>query len=98
MTSDYMAASSQFLYLAPIEEPRGAYKAGRNQEVRFPPKLVEHVRNVEQCAHAAIVKRQQERAVLWRPDEQLGPSGRLAAGILSDRHQVSTELGAIQFV
>ena len=56
MTTNHVAAPSQFLYLATIKEPGLAYLAGRDQEVRFPPKLIEHIRDVEHRAHAPIVK------------------------------------------
>jgi hypothetical protein len=57
MTPDYVAAPAQFLDLGTIQEPRGANTASRDQKVRFPPKLVEHVSHVEHRAHATVVKR-----------------------------------------
>jgi hypothetical protein len=62
MTSDYMAAPSQFLDLASIKEPWGANTACCHEEVRFPSELVQYVRGVEQRADASVVDGQQERA------------------------------------
>jgi hypothetical protein len=95
VTSDDVAASSQLFDLAPIQEPGSAYTTCRNQKMSFPPELVEHICDIKQSAHAAIVKRQQDGMVLCRPDKQLRPSDWSVAQILSDRRQVSTEYGTI---
>jgi hypothetical protein len=98
MAPDDMAASAQFLDLGRTKEARRANTASRDQKVRFPPKLIKHVSDVEHRTHAAVVKCQKNWAVCRRTGEQLRSSRRLAMETLPDRHQVLTEFCAIQLV